>query len=363
MAFSLNPEAPGALARYGWSDRVAALYSDVEPADRDGADPFSPVPARVVRVDRDRCLVVTPGGESSAAATNLPATGDWVMVVANLDDPPPPFRVAEVLPAWSQLVRHSAGDATAAQVLAANVDLVFVMVGLDRNVNQSRLDRELAVAWDSGARPVIVLTKADAVADPSAAAAAVTDAVVGAEVVLTSSLDGSGVSELQTLIGATDTVVLLGASGVGKSTLANRLLGEEVLATGEVRTGDHKGRHTTTARHLLPLPGGGVLIDTPGIRGLGLWDAAEGISLTFPDVEALVEGCRFRDCNHDREPGCAITAAIADGSLSVERLASWRKLLAEVERVERMRDMRAQAERTREIKVLQRAMRRRGGRP
>ncbi|MEJ7583779.1 MAG: ribosome small subunit-dependent GTPase A [Acidimicrobiales bacterium] len=207
-----------------------------------------------------------------------------------------------MLPPWSQLIRHGAGDAPEAQVLATNVDLVFVMVALDREVNQSRLDRELAVAWDSGARPVVVLTKTDvlAKAESADAAAAVSAGVVGAAVVSTSSRDGTGLDELQGMIGRHDTVVLLGASGVGKSTMSNRLLGEEVLLTGEVRARDHKGRHTTTARHLLPLPTGGVLIDSPGIRSLGLWDAAEGIALTFPEIEDLSGQCRFRTATTTR---------------------------------------------------------------
>jgi ribosome biogenesis GTPase / thiamine phosphate phosphatase len=341
-----SPPFPGDLAHHGWSDRVQALVASTDRTDL--------CPARVIRVDRDRCLVVTATEETTATLEPLPTVGDWVLLDP---DPATPRRVAEVLPRWSQLDRHGAGQATEAQTLAADVDLVLITTGLDRPVRPSRVERELVVAWDSGARPVIVLTKADMHPDPDAAAAELATRVVGADVVVTSASDGRGVDEVRALIGPSDTVVLLGASGVGKSTLANRLLGEDRFEVGEVRGVDHKGRHTTVTRHLVPLPGGGVLIDTPGMRSLGVWEADEGLARTFADIEELAEGCRFSDCDHGTEPGCAVTEAIAGGELSAERLESWRKLRREAAWVERRRDGRAQAEQRRKVKSMSRAMR------
>jgi ribosome biogenesis GTPase len=348
----MAPTTPGDLARFGWSDRVAALVAS--------ADHPDPVPARVVRVDYDRATVVTPSGTTTATADPLPAVGDWLLLdggSAAADQTTEPRAVVHRLERWSQLVRHGAGQATEAQVLAANVDLVLVTTGLDRPLRPTRVERELVVAWDSGARPIVVLTKADTHPDPEQAAADLADRVLGADVLLTSADDGRGLDELRDRIGPDDTVVLLGASGVGKSSLANRLLGEERLEVGAVRDADHKGRHTTVTRDLLPLPGGGVLIDTPGLRGIGIWEAEEGLSRTFGDIEELAGDCRFTDCGHDTEPGCAITAAVAAGELSEERVESWQKLRREAEWVERRRDARAMAEQRRQDKVMHRAMR------
>jgi ribosome biogenesis GTPase len=343
-----EPALPGLLASYGWSDRVAALASMADPG---------LVPARVVRVDRDRCLCVTPGGEQTATAAELPAVGDWVA----LGD----AEVVEVLPRWSRLARHGAGEAVAEQVLAANIDLVVVVTGLDRMVRPSRVERELVVAWDGGARPLVVLNKADACTDPEGAEAqreALADRV-RADVMVTSASTGQGVDALRARIGPSDTIVLIGASGVGKSSLANRLLGDATLETNTVRARDGKGRHTTSARHLLAIPGGGCLIDTPGTRSLGLLDAAEGMAHAFSDVDALAAGCRFDDCAHDAEPGCAVRAAVEAGELIGDRLESWRKLGREAAWAERRLDARARAEEHRRIKVRSRAMKGQRNRP
>jgi ribosome biogenesis GTPase len=342
------PAPPGVLARYGWSDRVAALASLVEPG---------LVPARVVRVDRDRCVCVTAGGERTATAAHLPAVGDWVALDGT--------EVAEVLPRWSRLARHGAGDAITEQVLAANVDLVLVVNGLDRAVKPSRVERELVVAWESGARPLVVLNKADACTEPGGAEA-VKEALadrVHADVVVTSAADGQGVEAVRAGIGPADTIVLIGASGVGKSSLANRLLGGDTLETRAVRASDGKGRHTTSARHLLAMPGGGCLIDTPGTRSLGLLDASEGMAQAFSDVDALATGCRFDDCVHDAEPDCAVQAAVEAGELSGDRLGSWRKLGREAAWAEARLDARARAQAHRRAKVMSRAMKQRGNRP
>jgi ribosome biogenesis GTPase len=339
---------PGALAGVGWSDRVAALFTMIDP---------HLLPARVTRVDRDRCRVMTAAGESEAQAAELPAVGDWVALRHDPDDPTSLPQVAEVLPRWSSLARHAAGNATTEQVMAANVDRVLVVTGLDNTVRPNRVERELVVAWDSGARPAVVLTKADRCTDPGGPEGvrkALADRV-GVDVVLTSAVDGQGIDQVRELIEPTETVVLIGASGVGKSTLVNRLLGADVQDTGAVRLGDSKGRHTTIARHLLAMPGGGVLIDSPGTRELGLLDASEGLALAFADIEDFAVDCRFTDCAHQREPGCAVQEAIAAGKLSAERFESWVKLGLEAARAEARLDARAKAEQHRQAQIWGRA--------
>lgn len=310
-----GPQVPGdssfaALVSLGWDDRVAALYAAV-------AGPGHQ-PARVGRVDRDRCTVRTATGQVRAAADVLPVTGDWVALRA---DPAP--AVEAVLPRWSTLERDG-------QLLAADVDVVFVVASLDRPLNLNRIERELVLGWDSGARPVVVLTKADATPDAGMLAKTVSARAAGVDVVLTSATTGEGIDALSALLRPNRTGVLLGPSGAGKSTLVNRLLDGPAQATSAVRAGDHKGRHTTTARHLLVLPAGGVLIDTPGLRSVGLSGAEGGVALAFPDVEEVGEGCRFRDCRHAGEPGCAVDVAVAEGRLDPDRVASYRKVAAEV---------------------------------
>ena len=300
-----------ALVPLGWDERVATLYASVASPDHQ--------PARVGRVDRDRCSVRTASGSVRAAADVLPTTGDWVALRM---EPRPAVDV--ILPRWSSLEREG-------QLLAADIDVVFVVAALDRPLNLNRIERELVLAWDSGARPVVVLTKADAVADPDVLLKTVAARAVGTDVVLTSSSDGRGIDLVLAHLRPNRTAVLLGPSGAGKSTLVNRLLSEEAQATSDVRAGDHKGRHTTSSRHLLLVPGGGVLIDTPGLRSVGLTGAEGGVALAFPDVEEIAEGCRFRDCRHAGEPGCAVAQAVADGRLDAERVASYVKLQAELE--------------------------------
>jgi ribosome biogenesis GTPase len=302
-----------ALVALGWDDRVAALYASVaEPDHR---------PGRVGRVDRDRCSVRTTAGQVRATADVLPITGDWVVLGT---DPAP--TVDAVLPRWSVLERQG-------QLLAANIDIVFVVAALDRPLNLNRIERELVLAWDSGARPVVALTKADASPEAGMLAKTVEARAVGVDVILTSAATGEGVDAVHARLRPNRTAVMLGPSGAGKSTLVNALLGAaEAQVTAPVREGDHKGRHTTTSRHLLVVPGGGVLIDTPGIRSVGLAAGIEGgVALAFPDVEEIAANCRFRDCRHTGEPGCAVSAAAADGRLDPDRVDSYRKLQAEVE--------------------------------
>lgn len=300
----------GELAAFGWSDRVLALVNALD--DPDGE------PGRVVRVERSSAVVVFADGVEHVVPTQAPpAVGDWVTVRDGL--------VAAIVDRWSAVTRKDPSGA-GLQVLAANVDLVIVTAPADR-LSPARVERELAVAWESGARPLVVLTKAD-LADADAATE-LGDRLAGVDVLATSAVDGSGVAEVADALRPDRTAVMLGPSGAGKSSLVNALLGFERLATGEVRDADSRGRHTTTSRQLVAVPGGGVLIDTPGLRSLGL--AGDGaLDQVFPEIDLLAEGCRFRDCGHEVEPGCAVVAALARGELEAERFASFRKLRQEV---------------------------------
>jgi ribosome biogenesis GTPase len=233
------------------------------------------------------------------------------------------------------------GGGAVEQVVAANVDTVLLVLALNRDFNVRRLERYVAAGWESGAQPVVVLTKADVCDDLAAREAEAAAVAPGVPVHVVSSWEGTGLDVLGAYLGPGRTVALLGSSGAGKSTLLNRLAGAEVMATGAVRDADDRGRHTTTRRELVRLPGGALLIDTPGMRELGLWDAAEGVSQTFGDLEALAVRCRFRDCAHDSETGCAVQAALTEGSLAPERLASYRKLQRELAFQARRTDMQA----------------------
>lgn len=295
--------------------------------------PPATVPARVVRADRGAVLAVTPSGSLQLRVhpglDPRPTVGDWLAVnpPADADPAGAPPRIAAVLPRES-LLRRAAADANGPQALAANVDLVLITVGLDRPVRSGRVDRVAAQAWDAGAQPILVLTKSAGVeVDP----APFEMAHPGVPVLVTSALEGQGVTEVADLV-AGRTAVLIGESGAGKSTLTNVLLGRREMDTGEVRAGDHKGRHTTTARqlHLVPGPAGGAIIDTPGIRSVGLWTDAESVDASFTDIEELATQCRFSDCAHGGEPGCAVQAALATGDLPPARYESWRHLQREI---------------------------------
>jgi ribosome biogenesis GTPase len=306
---------PGALAVLGWSDRVLALYHETGDSEAE--------PGRVIRVERAGSIVALADGSErlfpspTSPDVAQPAVGDWVAVA---DD-----AIRDVLARWSVLSR---ADPTGVgeQILATNVDLVIVTAPADR-LSPARIERELAIGWESGARPLLVLTKAELAAPGMVDELRVR--LAGVDVVPTSAVTGLGVDELREALQPNRTAVFLGPSGAGKSTLANALIGAEVLATGEVRDGDHRGRHTTTSRQLLAVPGGGVLIDTPGLRSLGL-TGDEGIDHAFPEMEELAANCRFRDCAHGSEPGCAVTAAVVDGTLHPARLASYQKLQGEM---------------------------------
>jgi ribosome biogenesis GTPase len=275
-----------------------------------------------------------------------PAVGDWVALRSR--EGPGRTLVHAVLPRRTAFVRRAAGDQTVQQVLAANVDTVFLVMGLDRDYNPRRIERALVLAWESGAEPVIVLNKTDLSDEVEACRAEVEAAAPGVPVVALSAKRSEGLGDLGPWLRRGRTVALLGSSGVGKSTIVNRLLGEERQRTREVRESDQRGRHTTTHRELLALPGGGLLIDTPGLREIQLWATEEGLAAAFDDVETFAAGCRFRDCAHEAEPGCAVRAAVAEGRLLPERLASFHKLRAELRSLEIREDPeRLRAERAR----------------
>ncbi|CAN7237016.1 ribosome small subunit-dependent GTPase A [Phenylobacterium sp. LjRoot219] len=260
-----------------------------------------------------------------------PVVGDWVAV--QHEPTGGPGLIHGLVPRRSAFVRRQAGG-HGIQVVAANVDLALLTLSLNSDLNPRRLERYLAATYESGAQPVVVLTKADAVADLSAAVALIQAAAGDAPVIPVSALTGAGLKPLQDQLEPGRTAVLLGSSGVGKSTLVNALAGAPLLAVGEIRAHDERGRHTTTRRELIRLPSGALILDTPGMRELGLVDAEDGLAAAFAGIELGVEGlaadCRFRDCRHEREPGCAVQAALDDGRLAADRFASWRKLQREL---------------------------------
>ncbi|RHA37782.1 ribosome small subunit-dependent GTPase A [Cellulomonas rhizosphaerae] len=318
---------------------------------------------RVVRADKGSVLVAPDDGleplravldrDGLAALDDgraVPTVGDWVLV----DDADGEPHVRQVLPRSSALVRDSAGATSREQVLAANVDVVLVVEHLDPDSDLGRVERLLTLAWRSGARPVVVLTKADLVPDPASMAQDVGAAAIAVEVHAVSAATGAGLEPLRALLTPGATLVVVGPSGAGKSTLVNALAGRDVMSTGERREQDGRGRHTTTHRELVPLPGGAVLIDTPGIRGIGVVADEDALATTFADVAELVALCRFADCHHEGEPGCAVADALATGELSRRRYDSWRKLAREAAYQARRADSRLAAqERNRWKKITQ----------
>ncbi|MEM7339522.1 MAG: ribosome small subunit-dependent GTPase A [Actinomycetota bacterium] len=316
------------LASLGWTDDHQAWFDDLEPND----PPL--VPARLARVSRGFSLAFTGGdaqlvasGSTRAEMDIAPATGDFVAFRPDDGDRPTLHAIA---PRSSALTRRAAGRIPEPQVLAANAETVLVMHGLDRELNERRIERQLVVTWDSGADPVLVFTKADLVADPSAVLATANLLAPGVPVILVSSVDSTGLDAIAQVCGPGATVALLGLSGVGKSTLVNALSDGEVQLTGEVRAADRRGRHTTVTRELIPLPSGGLMLDAPGIREIGLWQAYDGLARAFPEITEAETLCRFANCTHDQEPGCGVRAAIAEGRIDERRLAHWRDLHAEL---------------------------------
>ncbi|HEV2452267.1 MAG TPA: ribosome small subunit-dependent GTPase A, partial [Streptosporangiaceae bacterium] len=337
------------LARCGAGDTV---LDALEAAASTRSDPV--LPGRIIRAENPPVTVLTPDGTVRAGlgAVPRPVAGDWVLVGAA---DPAALVVTEVLPRRTALVRHASGNRTQPQTLAANMDDVFVTVAADRNVSLAKVERFLALVWESGATPVLVLTKSDLLAPGAAGPLLATAAGIapGAEVCLVSAVTGDGIDALHVRIGAGRTAALIGSSGAGKSSLLNALAGAEVAVTSQVRGADGKGRHTTAWRELVVLDGGAI-IDTPGLRGLGLWLDQGGLDAAFADVAELALSCRFSDCAHDTEPGCAVIAAIEAGTLEARRLASYRKLGREAAYVARKHDPRAARAQSRQWAALAR---------
>ncbi len=350
------------LADLGWDPGWAAAFLPFDAADRR--------PARVVAAHRDAWVLATPDGDRDAVISgrlrhealgpvDMPAVGDWVVAGGGSNHDGPAV-IRGILPRRTVFRRGAEeGHAIDEQVLAANVDVAFVVAGLDGDFNLRRIERYLAVAWSGGATPVLVLNKSDVAVDLDALRVAAGSVAPGTPIHAISALSGDGVADLaQRHLSPGKTAVVLGSSGVGKSTLVNALLGREHLVTQAVRKSDSRGRHTTTHRELVRLPGGALLIDTPGIRSLGVAGAADGLDPAFSDVLDIAAGCRFTDCRHEREPGCAIMAALADGRLTHDRLMSHRKLEKEAAHVARSGDrLLREAERKRWKAISQAASR------
>ena len=337
------PLTDSLLYRLGWDEGWDAAFAEHRAAGL--------APARVAIQHRGAYDLMTADGEVRASAATrlfkldeLPAVGDWV----GLD--PETLLVEAVLPRRTSISRKEVWQATREQVLAANIDVAFLVQALPLDFNPRRLERYLAMAWESGAQPVVLLTKSDLVDDVSPYLEEVEAVTLGScPALAVSAKTGDGLDGLRPFLEPNRTAVLLGSSGVGKSTIVNELAGEDLLATQEVREDDQRGRHTTTHRELIVLAAGGVVLDTPGIRELQLWDA--DLEQTFGDVEEIARRCRFSDCAHDREPGCAIRDALADGSLPAERWHSYVKLQKELEAIEVRRNHLLRQERVREYKI------------
>ena len=349
---------PWDLTRLGWSDENETAFAP------HGAAGLRP--ARVVMQSHGLYRLLSDLGEHTAeragrlrhesAPVDHPAVGDWVAAELRPDGT---GTIHAVLPRRSKFSRKEASgssDRTREQVVAANVDTVFLVSALGRDLNPRRLERYLATAWESGAAPVIVLTKADLHPDHAADLADVEAVAFGVPVHATSAVNGEGLDALAPYLGVGRTVALLGSSGVGKSTLVNRLAGSDLLATREVRA-DERGRHTTTHRELVPLPGGALLLDTPGMRELQLWDASDGLDQAFADVAELTAQCRFSNCSHRTEPGCAVRAALADGRLPAERWESYEKLERELQALAVRQNARLRSEARKERRRFTRSTR------
>jgi len=337
------------LEDYGWSPFFSQAFTEHEIAGLS--------PGRVSAVYRGFCLMQSGSAElriQTFRNAQLPAVGDWVA-----------WRTTEfgttlveaVLPRKSVLRRKCAGRTTEEQVVAANVDTAFLVMGLDGDFNPRRIERLLTMTFDSGAIPVIVLNKADLPTDGARRKQVIEQLSPGTPVLLVSGLVGTGIDELRSFMRKGQTIVLIGSSGAGKSTIVNRLFGEDLMPTREVRAKDSRGRHTTSHRQLLKHPEGGLLIDTPGIREIQLWASEESVAGSFDDIQSLAGSCRFRDCSHETEPGCAVLSAVRGGAIPEARLRSYHKLLKEIRYLAVKQDESAQREQKRRWKIIHKAFR------
>jgi ribosome biogenesis GTPase / thiamine phosphate phosphatase len=350
------------LTLLGWNSRLASSFEQLE---IDGL-----VPARVIEGQRDMCTVLCGQGEllaemsgrfrlEAADGYGYPVVGDWVAIV-----PRPGAERATlhaILPRAGTFVRRSAVNAPSRhtraleQVVAANIDTAVIVMGLDLDYNPRRLERYLTLAWSSGAQPLVVLNKADLCEDVEVRRAETEEAAIGTEVLVVSAATGLGMDVLASRLQPARTAAFLGSSGVGKSSLVNGLFGEARMATGEVRK-DLRGRHTTTHREMVILPSGAILIDNPGIREVGLWGEESDLDGSFSDIAELAHGCRFSDCRHGAEPGCAVQAALADGTLSAERFRGWRTLQRELAHLATRDDVKAYLAERRQAKIFGRSL-------
>jgi ribosome biogenesis GTPase len=348
------PALPLALMQLGYTGGFAAAFAQVAKGDD--------TPARVVAVHRNRLVVATVNGDQDATLDSAfrerdvlkrPATGDWVAVHAMS---PEALGIQALVPRRTAFIRGAAGTRVSPQVVAANVDYVLIVTALPGDFNERRLERYLALAWESGAMPLVVLTKCDLVADASEFVTAARALAPGVDVISVSAASDDGMQHLQSLIPTGATIALLGSSGVGKSTLINRLAGEELMRTADVDA-DGRGRHTTTHRELRRLANGMLVIDTPGMRELQLWSADAGLERVFDDIVALSQSCRFADCAHANEPGCAVMEAVSRGQLDEERITSWHKLTREAARARLQGDAVAASAERAKLRAVMRAAR------
>lgn len=341
------------LEDWGWNAELADAFQALCVSGR--------VPGRVVEEQRDGYTVICHSGflraraagrlrHNATSADELPAVGDWVVLEAAVDATLATIHAC--LPRRTVMVRKAAGRAVEAQVVAANVDVVLLVTALDDDLEPRRIERYLAAIWESGADPVLVLSKADLCLEPEAAVNELAAVAMGVSIVPISAQSGQGIEELVGHVRPGRTALLVGSSGVGKSTIVNRLAGDDVQHVNVVRARDDRGQHTTTARRLLRLPSGALLVDTPGMRELALWGAESGLADAFEDLTALFSKCRFGDCAHGGEPGCAVQAAIDSGGLDADRLSAWRKLEREMAHHASKASKRAQSDRRKEYKRL-----------